>query len=457
MRQGRGQKQSIALRFAAAALALITYALAATAQTTIQRSTPGSSAHAKGSAISTTSPPSAEAAPAPAALPARILTLSSRREGAVTRLTVGLEGAGRLRVYRLEGPDRLVIEGTGLGFGPGLATASLAPGTAASDFRYGSLAAGEGRLVVDLAERVRLLSATVADDILSVAVSADGLRAPPEEPVIVVFGPDALPPPPASLPPTAWAATTAAAGADSAAPRARKVIVIDPGHGGRDPGAVTESGLYEKDVVLAVGRRLSAVLAKRAGYDVRMTRDADQSLSLDRRVELSRAARADLFISLHADTFAGQPQAASVHGGAVYVLAEQASDRFAETLARRENAADMRLGLDASGPARDPSVDAILSDLTQRETRAFAARAQASLVRSLPHAMTLAREPARGAAFRVLKQAETPAVLIELGYMSNRDDVARLTAPDWQGRVAEAIARAVDTYFADPRSILGAN
>jgi N-acetylmuramoyl-L-alanine amidase len=359
------------------------------------------------------------------------------------RIALAVSGSGRLRLFLLESQDRLVIEGVGLTFSDPFGRTVLPLQSLLTDFRFGMMANNEGRLVFEFNKPARLVLANYVDGTLVLSLIADGLRADPVEPRVIDLA-------------AGQAVTTASTPGREAGwlPVRRPVIMIDPGHGGRDPGAVTDGGIYEKDVVLAVARRLAAALVGKGTYDVQLTRDGDQSVPLDRRVQLSRAARSDLFISLHADTFAGQPQAASVRGGAVYILSDKASDRTAESLALRENAADSRLGADATAQPVDPSVDAFLSDLAQRETRSFAHAAQSGLIKSLAQAMQLARDPARGAAFRVLKQAETPAVLIELGYMSHAEDVLRLQSAEWQERVARAIAAAVDGYFAAPRSAL---
>jgi N-acetylmuramoyl-L-alanine amidase len=438
-----------------AALLLLVVAAAcnrpATAQTEIRKSPvsdEAGSAHAKGTAQSSAGLQTGRVTGPTVSL---ITGLAAEGDAASARIALATSGSGRLRLFLNATQDRLVVEGEGLGFSDDLAGSALPPGGLLTDFRFGQLAnndgRNEGRLVLELARPARLVHAQFTDGTLSFVLISDGLRADPPEPRVIDLAAVQTQAPPSTTAP-------GTAREPGGLPTRRPLIMIDPGHGGRDPGAVTDGGIYEKDVVLAVARRLSAALGSRGTYEVRLTRDGDQSVALDRRVQLSREARSDLFISLHADTFAGQPQAASVRGGAVYILSDKASDRTAESLAVRENAADTRLGSDAAAPAADLAVDAFLSDLAQRETRSFAHAVQASLIKSLALTMQLSRDPARGAAFRVLKQAETPAVLIELGYMSHAEDIQRLQSAEWQERVARALAAAIDGYFSTPRSAL---
>jgi N-acetylmuramoyl-L-alanine amidase len=226
---------------------------------------------------------------------------------------------------------------------------------------------------------------------------------------------------------------------------AKPVIVIDPGHGGVDPGALSTS-VREKDVVLAVARELRTALDETGRYDVHMTRNSDVFISLDRRVQFSQEKSAVLFISIHADSVGDADLAAAVRGAAVYMLSEQASNRQAQRLAEKENAADVLAGED-SADDEDSDVNRILRDLVRRETTNFAAEFRGRLLTHMKGSIRLTREPARSAAFKVLRQTECPAVLIELGYMSNPEDAQLLTSPPWQKKVAASIATAVGDYF----------
>jgi N-acetylmuramoyl-L-alanine amidase len=230
--------------------------------------------------------------------------------------------------------------------------------------------------------------------------------------------------------------------------RAKPVILIDPGHGGVDPGAASASNMQEKTVVLAVARKLKAALEKGGRYDVHMTRTRDVFISLDQRLNMSRKLAADLFISLHADAIAKQSVAKRVRGATVYTLSERASDEEARVMAEKENASDLFAGLQAGELEEEGQVRSILIDLLKRETANFSADFSKTLVQRLRGKVSLSRRPRRSAAFKVLRQADTPSVLVELGYVSHREDAKLLKSVKWQRRVAAAIGTAVDSYFA---------
>lgn len=221
----------------------------------------------------------------------------------------------------------------------------------------------------------------------------------------------------------------------------RRVIVIDTGHGGVDPGTISKSGHYEKNVTLSAGRELKALLERSGRYRVVMTRSRDIFVPLERRVAIGRQAGADLFLSLHADSIANH----RVRGATVYTLSETASDSEAAALARKENKSDIIAGVDLDGES--PLLTEILIDLMQRETMNYSAEFASLLVPEMSQTMVLRTNSHRFAGFRVLKAPDVPSVLIEMGYLSNAKDVQMLTSPKGISRVAQAIARAVDAYF----------
>jgi N-acetylmuramoyl-L-alanine amidase len=220
-----------------------------------------------------------------------------------------------------------------------------------------------------------------------------------------------------------------------------RVVVIDPGHGGIDSGTVGIDGMQEKDLVLDEAKRLGAALKKR-GYTVHLTRDTDIFIPLRERVSIARGYGADLFISLHADS---NPDP-TVTGSSVYTLSEKGSDKEAAALAKKENQSDVIAGVDLTG--QDDSVSHILIDLAQRDTINHSSRFAESVVTRLAGATdVLARTPHRSGALVVLKAPDVPAVLIELGYLSNTQDCSQMHGDRWRNGVANAIADAVDQNF----------
>jgi N-acetylmuramoyl-L-alanine amidase len=222
---------------------------------------------------------------------------------------------------------------------------------------------------------------------------------------------------------------------------ARKTIVIDAGHGGADPGTVGPSGIYEKHVTLTMARELKAALERTGRYNVVLTRDRDVFIRLRKRVEIARKANADLFISLHADAIAN----GGVHGLSVYTLSEKASDKEAALLAEKENKADVIPGINLDD--EPPEVANILIDLTQRETMNQSAFLAGRMVGELQRDIPVLPNPHRFAGFAVLKAPDIPSILVELGFLSNRTEEKALRSKDHRGKIAGAIARAVNRYF----------
>lgn len=221
------------------------------------------------------------------------------------------------------------------------------------------------------------------------------------------------------------------------------LVVLDAGHGGYDPGAVSpHGGAREKDVTLAIARAIRNELLKTGRVRVALTRESDQFLVLQDRYGVARRMNADLFISIHADS-AENPEAS---GGTVYTLSEVASDREAQRLASRENKSDIINGVNLGGA--DASVSSILIDLTQRETMNVSADFAKLLLREATPNMRIRSNSHRFASFIVLKAPDTPSVLFETGYLSNEDDVAFLASKAGQQKVARSVASAIQVHFA---------
>jgi len=228
---------------------------------------------------------------------------------------------------------------------------------------------------------------------------------------------------------------------ESTAPLREAVIVVDPGHGGKDPGAIGVRGTREKDIVMAVSKRLAGMINREYGMSARLTRTDDRFLSLRQRVEFARRRRADLFISIHADAAPNK----KVRGASVYVLSEKgASTEAARLLARRENAADLVGGVGLQD--KNETLASILIDLSQTAAMDRSAELAAVLLRAFSGVTRSRRVEAAG--FAVLKSPDTPSVLVELGYLSNRDEEAKLKQTRHQRRLAESLLAGIRRYFA---------
>jgi N-acetylmuramoyl-L-alanine amidase len=221
-----------------------------------------------------------------------------------------------------------------------------------------------------------------------------------------------------------------------------RTIVIDPGHGGVDPGAIGVTGVYEKDVVLAMGLELRRQLEATGRYQVVMTRERDQIVRLRDRIRIGREGNGELFVSLHADSLVRAP---AIDGAMAYALSEKASTREAARLAAKENRADILAGVDLTD--HEQVVTAILIDLAQRDTNNKSMRFADILMGKLASVTELTRRRPSQAGFVVLKSPDTPSVLVELGYLSNREDERALTNPAHLARLAKAIVDAIDGYF----------
>jgi N-acetylmuramoyl-L-alanine amidase len=221
----------------------------------------------------------------------------------------------------------------------------------------------------------------------------------------------------------------------------KPVIIIDAGHGGIDPGAIGASGTLEKEITLAYARAVAQALAATGRYHVVLTRKKDNFIRLRQRIAIARGAGADLFLSLHAD----KDGTSDLRGASVYTLSEQASDAEAEALATTENKADIIAGVDLSN--ENQVVTDILIDLAQRETQNLSARFAGMLVLELKQETKLLHNTHRFAGFAVLKAPDVPAVLVELGYLSSRQDESLLASPEHRTKMAAAIVRAANAYF----------
>lgn len=220
--------------------------------------------------------------------------------------------------------------------------------------------------------------------------------------------------------------------------RGRPIVVIDPGHGGRDPGATSVSGqVHEKDLTLALARALRDDLVNRGRVRVAMTRDDDRYLSLEDRAAVARRLDAAMFVSLHVDS-APNPLA---RGATVYSLSDVASDEEAARLAASENAG-------ANADASDGSVQSMLSDLTMEEQMGASAELATRLLNKSAGRVELRPSPHQFASFHVLRRAGAPSILFEAGYISNPDDEVLLRSPEQRAKIALALAQAIEADVA---------
>ncbi len=229
--------------------------------------------------------------------------------------------------------------------------------------------------------------------------------------------------------------------------KGRLTIVIDPGHGGVDPGAIGHSGIEEKGIVLEIARDFAAELARLSGAAVRLTRHSDVFLPLAERVAIAQALKADLLISVHADSC---PEAGA-RGLSIYTLSEVASDRFAAALADHENRVDSLYGVNLHQV--DKNVASILFDLARRETLNLSLAMQHRLISDLSGRTRLLERPARSANFAVLRSPSVPAMLIETGFLSNDADEALLRTQPYRQRLARLLAHGLAESLATPAGI----
>lgn len=224
------------------------------------------------------------------------------------------------------------------------------------------------------------------------------------------------------------------------------VVVLDPGHGGIDPGATSADGVYEKDLVLEMARELRTLIERSGRYRVVLTRDGDEFIRLRDRIAKGRHLGGQVFISLHADSL----RLTGFRGASIYTLSEQASDEEAAKFAALENKADVLTGADLS--QHDAVVATILIDLAQRDTNNKSIAFADVMAEELARVTSLVKRHRRFAGFAVLKSPDVPSVLLELGYLSNPDDARNLAQADYRAKLGRAIVRSLDQYFAVRRS-----
>jgi N-acetylmuramoyl-L-alanine amidase len=364
--------------------------------------------------------------------------------GAATRVVIDLSQPVDFRHIALTQPPRLAIDLPEVTWTVADDAAPPSNGLV-EGFRFGHPRPGVSRIVLDLAQpfeidRVfqlppsgdrghRIVTDLIARQLNGVPVEVDnGEVAPAAGPAV---------PQPAGL---AIARLPAKKPLPPSPPR---VVVLDPGHGGVDPGAIgTITRIFEKDVALRMGLALRDQLRATGRYKVIMTRDDDRVVRLRDRLQVARESQGELFVSLHADSLVRAPD---VSGASVYTLSERASSQEAARLARKENRADILAGVDLS--EQEDIVTEILIDLAQRDANNKSIEVAELLVEELHDATQMAKRQRARAGFVVLKSPDMPSVLIELGYLSNPADERALADPGHIAKLAASVVRAIDRHF----------
>lgn len=361
-----------------------------------------------------------------------------------TRLVVELSEKVPYRIFTLPNPYRMVIDLPQVEWNIGAKTSSRSSGVISS-YRFGLFQKGNSRLVVDMKSPAQVLRHVLLPpsgknknrlviDLKSVSpvlfqrserrfVSRDWVDPKPQATIVR----------PAVLPPKKPGKN----GYQSH----KRVVVIDPGHGGPDPGAIGKSGLREKLVTLRIAHAVKRVLEKSGRYRVFLTRNEDVYVPLRKRFELAEGARAELFLSLHADSNRDR----RLRGVSIYTLSERASDKEAAALAAKENRSDAIAGIDLSN--QSDAVASFLIELRQRQTMNESAIFSEILIKEVAKTSRLLRNTHRFAGFAVLKSPDVPSILMELGYLSNRQDERLLRKREHYIKIAKSILRAADKYF----------
>jgi N-acetylmuramoyl-L-alanine amidase len=352
-----------------------------------------------------------------------------------TRLVMDIDRPVPVRAFTLADPYRVVIDLPDVNFqlpdGRGAQKRGLI-----SAFRYGLFAPGKARIVIDATGPVSVDKAFVLDPIddQPARLVVDLVKTDRATFLRTVTRAEAPRPEGERRP---FPSENPVKKAED-----KPVVVLDPGHGGLDPGATSTGGGSEKDIVLAFALRLKERLSASGRYQVVMTRSSDTFVALGDRVKVARENGAALFVSVHADTLSDP---FGVRGATVYTLSETASDEQAARLAEKENRADVIAGIDLSEEPEE--VAGILIELAQRETKTFAMQFARTLVGELRTSLRLNKNPVRSAGFRVLRAPDVPSVLLELGYLSSAEDVKLMTSESWRDKATGSVVEAIDGFF----------
>ncbi len=351
-------------------------------------------------------------------------------------LRLELSQAVPWRVFTLDSPRRLVLDFNAVDWN-GFDRSAFRRADAISDLRAGALIPGWSRMVLELNAPFGIASARMdTSDPLSAVLEIRLVRVSASR-----FAEDAGAPEgaPGLLPPLLELPDRAAASEGKAGRADRLTVMLDPGHGGIDPGA-ERYGVEEADLVLAFARQLKELLLRSGRFRVVLTREDDRFVPLEARVSAAHAAGADLFISLHADALA-QGRAS---GATVYTLSDTASDIASQKLAERHDRSDLLAGVDLSG--QDDAIARVLMDMARTDTTPRSEALAEALVAGLRAHVEIYKHPHLRAGFSVLKAPDTPSVLIELGFLSSRRDRKRLLDPAWRAAAAAGIMQGIQEW-----------
>ncbi|MEL6840918.1 MAG: N-acetylmuramoyl-L-alanine amidase [Pseudomonadota bacterium] len=350
------------------------------------------------------------------------------------RVELGLSDITPYRVFTLDDPRRLVLDFADT-IWDGVDPALLLSGDRAAALRVGPYRPGWSRMVIDLAEPLRIAEAGMRRSDTGADLTVVLERASPED-----FAAAAGPPPDVSVETGSVADAVLAA---RAADTGNFVVVIDPGHGGIDPGAERD-GLNEAELMLVFAREVAAELGRVRGVTVVLTRNENVFVPLFTRMSIARSAGADLLISLHADALAED----DARGASVYTLSEAGEDRAAQQMVERHERGDLLAGVDLR--AQGDRVATALMDMARAETGPAGAQFADNLVAAMrDEGVYLNSRPRREGRFAVLSAADFPSVLLEAGFLSNAQDRAMLASGEGRARIARAIAAAVAAQAGD--------
>ena len=356
-----------------------------------------------------------------------LTNLRSRTDDNQTRVVFDLSAAVNYKAFTLSRPDRLVVDLQQTVAKPGL---RLANDEVIRSMRLGKRNQDGLRVVLDLTQPAKLNAFLIAAD------GQSGHR------LVVDL----------QLNEKAKSKVSPVARGLSEQPQRPVLVVIDPGHGGKDPGAMGHNGVREKDVVLAIGTELAKLINQRPGMRALLTRSDDRIIKLSKRRQFARENQADLFLSIHANSFSGR----QVKGSAVYALSEKgASSAAAQALADKENAADLIGGIDLSD--KDDLVKSVLLDLSQNATQQSSLQLADRVLHGLGGVNKIHKKEVQTAGFVVLKSPSVPSVLVETAFISNPGEEKLLGSRGGQRKLAKAIFRGVEAFVRQDMSLRLAN